>query len=465
MEFRKLLIIGLDSAAPTLVFERWREELPTLAGLIARGAHARLRSSNPPITVPAWTAMMSSHDPGELGFYGFRNRKDHSYDGYQFANSALVKVPRLWDWLGAYGMHCLVLGVPQTYPPSRINGEMVSCFLTPSTKSEYTWPPSLKAEVESVTDGYVLDVEGFRTPDKAELLERIYEKTRKHLTLAKHLMRTRQWDFCMLVEMGVDRIHHGFWSYVDPTHHKYEPGNPFERSILDYYKYVDGELAELLALCPRDTLVLVVSDHGAKKMDGGICFNEWLIRQGYLTLAETPAKPTPIGKVAIDWSKTVAWGDGGYYGRLFMNVRGREPSGVVDPADYETVRSELIAGIEAITDPDGRNIGSKAFRPEDVYRTVNGVAPDLIVYFGDLDWRSVGTVGLGALYTFENDTGPDEANHDWHGIFILSTCGTGTQAPPLRGRLDDVSIYDVAPTLLRCLGRPVPEGLAGRALC
>jgi predicted AlkP superfamily phosphohydrolase/phosphomutase len=461
MAFSKLLIVGLDSAAPALIFDRWRAEMPTLSGLMARGAYGRMLSTNPPITVPAWTAMMSSHDPGELGVYGFRNRKDHSYDGYSFANASQVKVPRLWDWLGRAGKHAVVLGVPQTYPPSPINGEMVTCFLTPSTKSEYTHPPALKAEVERVTDGYVLDVEDFRTADKTNLLKRVYEKTNKHLTLAKHLLKTRPWDFFMLVEMGLDRIHHGFWSHMDPAHHKYEKGNPFESAILDYHRHIDRELAEILALCPPDTLVLVVSDHGSKKMDGGICFNEWLMREGYLTLTDPPSKPTPIGRATIDWSRTKAWGDGGYYGRLFMNVKGREPSGTIAPGDYERVRNDLIAGIEAITDPDGRNIGSKAYRPEDIYRTVNGVAPDLIVYFGDLDWRSVGAVGMGSIYTFENDTGPDEANHDWHGIFVLSTNGA---EPPLRGALPDVSIYDVAPTLLHLLGQPVPAGLAGKPL-
>ncbi len=461
MTFPKLLIIGLDSAAPALVFDRWRDELPTLRALRERGAYGRLLSTNPPITVPAWTAMMSSRDPGELGFYGFRNRKDHSYDGYAFANSALVKYPRLWDWLGAAGKHCVVLGVPQTYPPTPINGEMVTCFLTPSTKAQYTHPPELKAEVEEVTQGYVLDVDDFRTPDKERLLARCYEKTDKHLTLAKHLMRTRPWDFFMLVEMGVDRMHHGFWSYMDPEHHKYEAGNPFESAMLDYYRHVDRQLGEMLALCPLDTLVLVASDHGARRMDGGICFNEWLIREGYLTLAEPVTKPTPIGKVKIDWAKTKAWGDGGYYGRLFMNVRGREPSGTIDPGDYEKVRSDLVAGIEAITDPQGRRIGSKAYRPEDLYRQVNGVAPDLIVYFGNLGWRSVGAVGMGGIHTFENDTGPDEANHDWHGLFILTTNGAPA---PLRGVQEGVTIYDVAPTLLRLLGRPIPDGLAGRSI-
>jgi predicted AlkP superfamily phosphohydrolase/phosphomutase len=456
-----MVVIGLDSAPPRLVFDVFRREMPTLSALIARGAHGRLESTHPPITVPAWTSMMSSRDPGQLGLYGFRNRTDHSYDGYAFATSTQVRAPRLWDLLGEAGKRSVVLGVPQTYPPRPIRGEMVTCFLTPSTNAQYTYPESLKAEVERAADGYVLDVDDFRTTDKEALLARVYAKTRKHWAVAKHLIATRPWDYFMMVEMGLDRIHHGFWSFMDPEHRKYERGNPFEQAIRDYYRYLDGELAELLARVPRDALVLVVSDHGAKRMVGGICFNEWLIREGYLTLKSLPAGPTPIGRVAIDWSRTKAWGDGGYYGRCFLNVRGREPEGIVEPADYERVRGDLIAGIEAIADERGRPIGSRAYRPEDLYREVRGVAPDLIVYFGDLDWRSVGAVGMGGIHTFENDTGPDEANHDWHGILVLSSVDGPA---PLRGDLGDLSIYDVAPTVLSLLGCAVPPDMLGRSL-
>lgn len=459
---RKVLVIGWDSAPPRLVFDVFRDEMPTLSALIARGAHGRLASTNPPITVPAWTAMTTSKDPGQLGCYGFRNRKDHSYDAYAFANGASVKERRVWELLGDAGKRSIILGVPQTYPPRPLVGDMVTCFLTPSTKAQYTYPEGLKAEVEAAAGGYVLDVDDFRTSAKDALLARIYTKTTKHWAVARHLAKSRPWDFFMLVEMGLDRLHHGFWSYMDPQHHKYEPGNPFEQAIRDYYRHLDRELASLLALVPPDTLVLVVSDHGSKRMDGGICFNEWLIREGYLALkGPMPTTPTPIGKVAIDWSRTKAWGDGGYYGRCFMNVKGREPEGTIDPADYETVRGELMAGIAAITDPQGTPIGSQAFRPEDIYRDVRGVAPDLIVYFGDLAWRSVGAVGMGGIHTFENDTGPDEANHDWFGVFVLSS---PEGSVPLAGDLGDLSIYDVAPTLLRLFDRPVPPDMIGRSL-
>jgi len=457
----KVLVIGLDSAPPSLTFDTYRAEMPTLAALMARGARAELQSTSPPITVPAWTSMMTSKDPGQLGLYGFRNRKDHSYDGYAFATSSLVREPRLWDLLGRAGMRSVVLGVPQTYPPRAIRGSMVTCFLTPSNDSSYTFPESLKSEVERVADGYVFDVENFRTADKAGLLERVYAKTRKHWTVARHLITTQEWDYFMMVEMGLDRMHHGFWSFMDPGHRKYEAGNPFETAIRDYYRALDEELARLLALVPEETIVVVVSDHGSKRMTGGICFNEWLMRERFLTLGATPREPTPIGRVPIDWSRTRAWGDGGYYGRCFLNVRGREPEGTIDPGDYERVRDDLVAGIEALTDEAGRPLGSRAVRPEEIYRQVRGVAPDLLVYFGDLDWRSVGAVGMDGIHTFENDTGPDEANHDWHGILVVSSVG-GT--PPCHGDLGVASIYDVAPTLLTLFDCAIPPDMIGTSL-
>jgi len=457
---QKVAVIGLDCAPPHLVFDLWRDELPTLNGLIQRGLWGNLRSCHPPITVPAWSSMLSSKDPGQLGFYGFRNRRGYTYDDYAFANSTVIKHDLVWDILSRADKQVILLGVPQTYPPRPINGHMVTCFLTPSRDSAYTYPPQLKAEVERVADGYVFDVDDFRTPDKRALLQRIYEKTRKHFRVARHLLQTKPWDFFMMVEMGTDRIHHGFWKYFDPTHPKYEPGNEFETALRDYYRYLDREVGEVLACLPPDTVVLVVSDHGAKKMDGGICFNEWLIEKGYLTLHRYPETVTPIQPKLIDWSRTRAWGDGGYYGRLFLNVKGREPQGVVAPDDYERVRDELIAAIAAIEDPHGRNIGSRAYRPEDLYRETTGVPPDLIVYFGDLNWRSVGSVGFQSIYSFENDTGPDDANHDWDGIFIMRE----GQRDSGGVRLEGLHLMDVAPTILQQFGLPIPADMQGKVI-
>ena len=448
---QKLFVIGLDCAEPSLVFDRWREELPHLSQLMETGTFGELESTIPPITVPAWTCMLTGKDPGELGFYGFRNRADYSYDQMNIATSAAVKHARVWDRASAEGKRVVVIGVPQTYPPRPLNGYLVTSFLTPSTFSRYTYPPSLKAEIAQVVGDYMLDVQDFRTEDKDYLLRQIYDMTEKRCRLVRHFLRTKPWEFFMWVEMGVDRIHHGFWKYMDPTHPKHEPGNRYQDAIRDYYRYLDAQIGEMLELVPDDAAVLVMSDHGAQPMKGGICFNEWLMREGYLVLEDQPEGIVPLAKCEINWRRTRAWGAGGYYGRLFLNVEGREPQGVIPPEEYEATREELIAKLEALTDPQGRNIGTRVFRPEEIYREVNNIPPDLIVYFGNLAWRSVGSVGLGAIHTFENDIGPDDANHAQNGLFILTVPGRAG-----RGRVKARSWRAVAPTMLELLGLKVP---------
>lgn len=455
----RLAIIGLDCATPQLVFDKWLDALPNIKSLVESGAHGKLRSTVPPITVPAWMSMMTSKDPGTLGFYGFRNRKDYSYDALYFANSQAVKEDTVWDILSRAGKKVILLGVPQTYPPKPVNGSMVTCFLTPNASCQYTYPPELKREVEATVGEYKFDVDNFRSDERDRILQDIYEMTEKRFKLARHFLKTKPWDFFMMVEMGVDRIHHGFWKFFDPEHPKHEPGNKYESAILDYYRYVDGEVGKLLALFDDKTTVLVVSDHGAQKMEGGICINEWLIKEGYLALAEPPDGVIPIGKAKIDWPGSMAWGEGGYYSRIFMNVKGREPNGAVDPADYHRVRDELKEKLEGITDDKGRNIGTVVFKPEEVYSRCNGVPPDLIVYFGNLSWRSVGSVGLNAIHTFDNDTGPDDANHAEHGIFIMA----GPEIPGRR-RLENLDIKDVAPTVLSAMGLKAPRDMQGNAI-
>jgi predicted AlkP superfamily phosphohydrolase/phosphomutase len=458
---QRMLVIGLDCATPELVFGAWRAELPSLNRLMAEGAWGTLESTIPAITVPAWSCMMSGLDPGQLGFYGFRNRTDHSYDGMTIANASAMRAPRVWDMLSDAERRVAVVGVPQTYPVAPVNGHMVGCFLTPGANSDFTHPPELREEIAAWIDGeFLVDVPDFRSDDKARILGDIYRLAEQHFTVCARLLERERYDYFMTVDMGVDRIHHAFWRYMDPAHPKHEPGSRFENAIHDYYVFIDGKIAELIDRVDDDTVVLVVSDHGAKPIMGGLCVNQWLRREGYLALKQKPSRVARLEECEIDWGRTRAWGEGGYYGRIFLNVAGREPQGVVRPEHYEAERLELIEKLEAITDPDGRNIGTAAFRPEDVYAEVNGVAPDLIVYFGDLGWRSVGTVGLDSIWTFENDTGPDDANHAQHGIFVAHD-----PSSPAGGReLSDLSIYDVAPTILTLLGYQVPAGLRGRPI-
>ncbi len=456
---KNVFVIGLDCAEPTLVFDRWRPLLPNLRRLMERGTYGLLTSTIPAITVPAWSSMLSSRDPGQLGFYGFRNRADYTYENMSIATSRAVRVDRVWDVLSRANKQVVVVGVPQTYPVAPVHGCLVSGFLTPSTRSQYTYPARLKDEIEDLVEGeYLFDVPQFRTENKDRLLEHIYELADQHHKVVQHLMTTKPWDFFMHVDMGVDRIHHGFWKSFDEHHPLYEPGNRYESAVRDYYIHIDRQIGERLDLLDDNTVVLVVSDHGGQPMMGGICFNEWLKQEGYLVLEHQPPGVVPLEKCEVDWERTVAWGSGGYYARLFLNVKGREPNGSVDPADYERVRDELAAKIAAITDPEGHSIGSVAYKPEQIYTAVGNIAPDLIVYFGDMNWRSVGSLGLDRIHASENDTGPDDANHAQEGLYIVYDPHVKGQ-----GRGQRHHLMDVAPTVLDWIEVPIPAEMQGRS--
>jgi len=188
-----------------------------------------------------------------------------------------------------------------------------------------------------------------------------------------------------------------------------------------------------------------------------VCINEWLMREGWLVPRSMPDGPRPLAPADVDWSRTRAWGEGGYYARIHLNVEGREPEGIVPPRERPAVREEIAAALEAMVGPGGAPLGNVVYRPESVFRQTRGLAPDLMAFFGDLRHRSIGSVGHGSIFTEANDTGPDACNHDWYGVFVLSGAGA-----PAAGRLAGLSLYDVTPTVLGLLGVAVPPALLGR---
>lgn len=458
-KIEKVAIIGLDCAEPSLVFERWRDDLPNLRRLMRTGLHGNLRSCIPPLTVPAWSCMASSKDPGTLGVYGFRNRRDWSYEDLGIATNVNVRQPRLWDFVARAGLPSIIVGVPQTFPivhPPR--GCQVTCFLTPSISSPYTHPPELADEIAGLVGDYMLDVENFRTENKAWLLEQIYRMAEQRFTVSRHLLKTRPWNLFWMVELGADRIHHGFWRFMDPQHRRHPAQNPFENAIHDYYVFLDQQIGKLLEqLDLNRTAVWVVSDHGAQRLDGGFCLNDWLIREGLLSMKTPVTGPRKFALADVDWSRTKVWGDGGYTGQCFINRAGREPRGIVPAEEYEGLRDNLIARLEALPDHEGRPLGTRAYKPEQIYTDTNGVAPDLIVLCGDLHWRVVGSIGQPGLYSFDDSNGPDDANHAPNGLYILSH-------PAMKPGRRDATLYDVTPTTLQLLRLPAPRGLRGESL-
>lgn len=426
----KALVIGLDSAPFELVFNDEKIPAKNLRKLAQSSWFGELESVKPPITVPAWACTFTGLDPGQLGIYGFRNLKTWKLWDWEFPTPLMIR-NGIWDKTKS-----IVIGVPPGYPPKRIDGVWISCFMTPPGRP-YVYPENLLDEIKKLVGDYPHDVENFRSDEKDRIWKECFEMTKKHFEVLRYLLKTRDWKFAAMVEISLDRIHHAFWNYYDPEHILYEKHPVFSNVIPDYYALLDEEVGRTLEILDDKTYVIVMSDHGAQKLDGGLCINDWLKREGYLSLKREPEGRETPEQVGVEWSKTVAVGEGGYYCRIFINLKGRNPEGIVAPSEYEGLRDELKKKLEDMRGEGERLLGNKVFRPEEIYKEVKGNPPDLLAFFGEMRLRSIGRFGFDSLLIRENDTGPDGANHSFQGMYLIS-------GPDIRHDEKNLSIMDIA---------------------
>ena len=249
------------------------------------------------------------------------------------ADSSAVTVTAIWDRLSRAGKHVIVVGVPQTSPPVPVNGELVSCFLTSDPRTDpYTYPPELRAEIEKLVGTYRVDVRNFRSDDRDRILAEVYEMTEQRFRSAAHLLDTTAMG---LLHARRDRPGPDapcLLAFLDPEHPRIEPEHRYRDAIRNYYAYLDEEIGELLERFDDDT-------HGARRLrprrpaDARRDLRQRMARAGGLPRAQRspPAESRRSARLKVDWSRTRAWGEGGYYCRLCLNVAGREPQGIVDP--------------------------------------------------------------------------------------------------------------------------------------
>ncbi len=447
---RRMLVLGLDSMPPSVLYSKRAWELmPYTAGLVSSSARYVMRSCHPPITVPAWMVMFTGKTPGELGVYGFRHRRPGEFKAY-IVDSTRIKAETLWDAAGKRGLYSIVFGVPPTYPPKPVHGVLVTDFTTPGPDKQYTWPPWLKRELEAAVGPMRFDIV-YRSHDKDRVRRDLLEMVKQHLQAVEYLAKKRKWNLLVYVEIGVDRAHHAFWRYFDEKHPRHEEHPVYSNVIPEVYRMIDEWLEKIHKEVAKDAIVVVVSDHGTKPMKGAFTINQWLEEKGYLKLKEKPSKPgTDLEEDMIDWSKTLAWAWGGYYSRVFINLKGREKHGIVDEKDYWSLLEQLKRDIAAITGPAGEPWRNMAYHPSELYPETRGDPPDLMVYLDNLDWRPAGTIGWPTKHLPENDRGPDDAVHDWDGVLAVydpeGVLGTGdkgmVRAHEVRGLLQKLLLEE-----------------------
>jgi predicted AlkP superfamily phosphohydrolase/phosphomutase len=437
------VVIGLDGAAPLLVFDRFRTTLPALTAFAGHAISGELESTIPATSLPAWPALFTGRDPGELGVYGARQRAAHSYAAPAPITSRAMPLLALWDVVGQTGEDSIVIGAPPSYPLRPLRGVAVSCAMTPPDADVFTFPPALSAALR--TDGYQFDLREPAGSAPAILLKHAATVTRQRFSLLRRLVATEPWRLAILVDPTLDRLQHALW---------HEP-----ELLQQHYAVVDGEVERLLALLDPATVVAIVSDHGARASRGSFAINDWLQREGYLALTgAVPPKVTPLEQAGVDWSRTQAWAEGGPAVRILLNVQGREPNGIVEPRRYEQVRNEIKRKLEALSGPDGKTMANRAHKPEEVYQATRRTVPDLVATLGGMAFRAAANLGHSDLF-LPAVPGVSSGNHSDHGLIMLRWPQHGPN-----GRREGIRILDIYPTLLAAMGLPLPAGLVGHAI-
>lgn len=448
----RVLFVGLDCVPPRLALDRWRDHLPVLSSLAARGASGPLRSCTPPITIPAWACMTSGRDPGELGIYGFRDRIAGSR-GMRVVTATDLAHDRIWDVASQAGLTSAALFVPPSYPARALRGVSAGCMLTPGPDAAHTHPPELADELRARFGPHQPDVQEPDDGDADALLDALHESAAYRWDVAEHLLRTREPQLLAMVEIGPDRMHHALWPRLDPSDPRHDPSTSLEREARDFYAYLDARLGRLVELAGPGTAVIVASDHGARPLLGGVRVNEHLRREGLLVLQNEVTTPTRLADAQVDWSRTRAWAEGGYHARVFLNTRERFDDAPLDAREADTLRDRLADGLVALA-PRTRIVD-----PRTTYRALRGRPPDLMAFFGDLDLRALGEVG-GDVHAspgeVERAPGRGGCNHDWDGMLVVS--GEGVQA---RASIEGAQIQDAGSTALSLLGVTPPADWLG----
>ncbi len=439
----KVFVLGLDSMPPAYFYDRAEELFPNMAPYILDAAKWKMRSCHPPITIPAWMVMFTGKTPGELGVYGFRHRKPGTFD-YYIVNSKYFKAKTIWNVANERGLRVGLFGVPPTYPVKPLKGFMVSDFTTPSDAKKYTYPPWLREELEEKVGKPIFDI-SYRSDNKHKVKEDLLRMTENHMNILDYLSSKKKWDLFIHVEIAIDRAHHAFLRYFDKSHPKYEENE--ELNVIPHvYRKVDDWFGKAIKNQLKDSIIVFLSDHGIKPAHGSFVINQWLEERGFLKFKREPKEGEDLSEDLIDWNKTLAWGWGGYYSRIFINLKGREKYGIVEPKDYEHVITDLKKEILKLKGPEGESWKNLAYKPEELYPEVNGDAPDLMAYFDDLNWKAAGTVGWPTLYLPRNNRGVDDAVHDWYGI--LAIYDPGGKYTGSRGVIDAHEVFNILKELI-----------------
>ena len=502
----RVLVIGLDGV-PLDLIHLWAAAgyLPTFRRLMREGAVGPLRSTLPATSAPAWSSFMTGMNPGKTGVYDFLYRRPGTYTF--FPNNARRRAGRsLWRVLSDAGKRVGVMNVPLSYPVEPVNGFLIGGWMTPYAARDFAWPADLLDELEAQVGPYrIYPTATFSERRRDAYFRASHELLEMRARAAAYLMTHHAWDFFMLVFFDTDRILHQVWHYLDPRHPWHPKGATGDPAapVLRYFQHLDAWIDQLVDVAGEDVLVILMSDHGMGAAHHMIVLNNWLLQMGLLHLRQRPLsrvkerlfrwgftlsavhrgvdrlglagqaeyralysidallKRVFLSFEDVDWARSVAYSFGRDVGPIYLNVKGREPGGVVPPGQpYLRLREEIAAMAREMVDPEtGRPLVGRVLYREEVYHgPYLEEAPDLILLPAREEDVFYGLADFGANRLVQPMYRYSGMHRDF-GLIVMS----GPQVRP-GARLTNAAIVDLAPTVLHALGVPIPEDMDGRPL-
>ena len=498
---QRVIVIGLDGGTLDLM-QPWMDDnsLPNFNKIRKQGTYGLLRSTTPYYSAPAWVSIVTGCNPGKHGIYDFF--RTDCFAQKNLISSRYRKKPAIWNLLTEAKRKSIVVNIPGTYPPEEINGVMITCLLTPSFESNFTYPKEIKNdltedklgkyELEQIAvDDVPKNLTAKYAPEK--LSDQINMMTTSHATVTMNLMEKYNWDFTMVVLRGTDDVQHLLWDRKD--------------LILSCYKKADDYIGKIMNKYP-DVLLIIVSDHGFGKADKYFYVNNALYNAGYIKTTSNPAYNfstffslffdktskyifhiLPIQKIVrsklgkkfilsngissnIDFSKTIAVYHSVCSRGIRINLKGKYEHGIVEKKDYNKIRNELINFLENVRDPEtNEKIVKKIYKYEKIYGE-NAVNDPLDIVF-DLK-EEYGSQELIQPYIRFNSIFKMNRNnlpivtkpgfYDWIGDHrpdgIIFMYGNNIRS---NYRIK-ASVVDIVPTVLSAMNIPISNDIDGRVI-
>lgn len=494
----KVVVIGLDGATFDIIDPLIAEgKLPNLSKIFNNGIKARLFSSIPPVSAPAWISFLTGQNPGKHGVLGFQYYNMSKYNCFEHSivTSKQFAHNTIFDILTKYNKRSVAFQIPLTYPAWPINGLMVSGYPTPDQTKAFTYPEDLSEKIGALYE-YKSDQIASGSPEEkvkiySKGVDRVSQKVEK-------LLKNEDYDLFVYVNNITDWVQHKFWKYQFNSNGNGNGNGNGNKNYIDYfYIKLDEKIGNILELINENTTLLLMSDHGAGKRPTKFLNINYILRSNNLLTPKksrisiftkttkywfewvkeyfpmrywTKAKfsdsfremvmDTRVYKNNINWNNTKAYRVPLAYPYVGVNInlKNRQEQGIIEDKDFKAVKEHTFNTLKAYSERYPQYIKSVQYQ-EDIYEGENICnTPDIIL---ELNENYDSGVEIDELTTeipsilLKTISG----YHKPHGIF--GAYGKNIQHNP---ETQNYNIVDLAPTILYALDTPIDKNIDGKLL-